>query len=112
MYKKFEEILPGAIIADTGTFSRLQDSCEKLRDEASGSAFEFGIGIVNTENLREYSFTIKGKNANVPVKFFDFPGGWMDSAKSQPENYSRVIGIVKRSRVIIVAVNTQRNEDR
>lgn len=106
MYKKFEEILPGSIIADTGTFSTLQASYEKLREEANGPALEFGIGIENTENLREYAFTIKGKSANVPVRFFDFPGGWMDPAKSQAENFKRVIDIVKRSRVIIVAVST------
>lgn len=106
MQKKFDELLSGSIIADTGTFKTLNNAYEKLEEEANGPAFEFGIGIENTENLREYSFTIKGKNANVPLRFFDFPGGWMDSVKSQPENFERVIDIVKRSRVVIVAVNT------
>ena len=106
MYRKFEEILSGSIIADTGTFNTLQASYEKLQAEADSKDFEFGIGIENTENLREYAFTIKGKNANVPVRFFDFPGGWIDAAKSQPENYNRVIDIIKRSHVIIVAVST------
>lgn len=106
MQKKFDELLSGSIIADTGTFNTLKNAYEKLEEEANGPAFEFGIGIENTENLREYSFTIKCKNANVPLRFFDFPGGWMDSAKSQPENFERVIDIVKRSRVVIVAVNT------
>ena len=106
MYRKFEEILSGSIIADTGTFNTLQASYEKLQAEADSKDFEFGVGIENTENLREYAFTIKGKNANVPVRFFDFPGGWMNSATSQPENYNRVIDIVKRSRVIVVAVST------
>ena len=106
MYRKFEEILSGSIIADTGTFNTLQASYEKLQAEANSKDLEFGIGIENTENLREYAFTIKGKNANVPVRFFDFPGGWIDAAKSQPENYNRVIDIIKRSHVIIVAVST------
>ena len=106
MYRKFEEILSGSIIADTGTFNTLQASYEKLQAEANSKDFEFGIGIENTENLREYAFTIKGSNANIPVRFFDFPGGWMNAAKSQPENYNRVIDIMKRSRVIIVAVST------
>lgn len=106
MQKKFDELLSGSIIADTGTFSTLNAAYQKLEDEANGKAFEFGIGIENTENLREYSFTLKGRNANVPMRFFDFPGGWIDSVRSQPENYDRVMDIVKRSHVVIVAVNT------
>ena len=35
MYRKFEEILSGSIIADTGTFNTLQASYEKLQADSS-----------------------------------------------------------------------------
>ena len=106
MQRKFDEILPGSIIADRAAFSTLTLAYRKLEEEANSSELEFGVGIENTENLREYGFTITAGRANIPMKFWDFPGGWIDSARNSKENYERVIRIVKRSRVIFVAVNT------
>ena len=108
MQKNFEELLPGYFYpADPKTFSTLNTAYKKLEAEANSQSIEFAVGVEGTSDLRQYAFTIKGKNANLPVRFFDFPGGWMNPHdESQAENYEQVINIVQRSMVILVAINT------
>ena len=107
MHKKFEEILPGSFYPDTNTFAILSRAYKKLEQAANNSDLEFGVPLEGTSNLREYEFTIKGKRKNVPVKFYDFPGIWMNPYDVKlKENYKRVIKIVQSSQVIITAINT------
>ena len=55
-----------------------------------------------TESKHEYSFDFLGC-LNVPVKFFDFPGGWIDTGS---KDFGQVIEIVKQSLVILITINT------
>ena len=107
MHKRFEDILPGSFYpSDTKTFRTLTKAYKKLEEEADNPSIEFGVALQGTDNLREYAFTIKGKRKSVPVRFFDFPGGWINPYdESQIKNYERVISIVQKSMVIIAAVN-------
>ena len=108
MHKKFEEILPGSFYpADSKTFARLSKAYKKLEQAANNPDIEFGVPLEGTSDLREYEFTIRGKRKSVPVKFYDFPGIWMNPYDiALKENYERVINIVQHSQVIITAVNT------
>lgn len=106
MQKRFDDLLPGSLAADRTAFSSLQAAYEKLEAEANSNTLEFGVGVENTENLREYSFTINAGKTNIPMRFYDFPGGWIDPERSDTENYNRVAEIMNRSRVIFIAVNT------
>ena len=47
-------------------------------------------------------FKIKGRRAELPIRFYDFPGGWLSPSSLQSED---IINIVINSAVIIVAVN-------
>ena len=79
MHKKFEEILPGSFYpADSKTFARLSKAYKKLEQAANNPDIEFGVPLEGTSDLREYEFTIRGKRKSVPVKFYDFPGIWMN----------------------------------
>ena len=63
--------------------------------------------VQGTEDLRKYSFTLKGQSEEAMITFYDFPGGWMNPYdESQSDNFSRVTDIVRKSSAIIVAVNT------
>ncbi len=108
MHKNFEELLPGSFYpADGKTFSTLNTAYKTLEAEANSPSIEFEVGVEGTSDLRQYAFTIKGKNANLPVRFFDFPGGWMNPYdENQAENHEQVINIVQQSMVILVAINT------
>ncbi len=108
MHKRFEELLPGSFYpADNKTFSTLNSAYKKLKIEANSPSIEFEVGVEGTSDLRQYAFTIKGKRANLPVRFFDFPGGWLNPYdEAQAENHEQVINIVQRSMVIMVAINT------
>ena len=108
MHKNFEDMLPGSFYpSDPKTFSTLTKAYKKLEEEANSPSVEFGVALEGTSDLRQYAFTIKGRRKNVYVRFFDFPGGWMNPYdESQIENYNNVINIVQKSMVILVAVNT------
>ena len=104
MSEEFEEELPGTIFpADHDTFSTLNREYKSLKSEANSSNREFERGVKSTENLREYLFNIKGRRAVLPVRFYDFPGGWMNPSRSESK---MVIDIIKNSAVLIVAINT------
>ncbi len=108
MHKRFEDLLPGSFYpADPKTFSTLSKAYKKLEEEANSPSVEFGVALEGTGDLRQYAFAIKGRRKSVPVRFFDFPGGWMNPHdESQKENYEHVIDIVQKSMVIIAAINT------
>ena len=105
MSEEFEEVKPGTIFpADPDTFSTLNKAYKSLENEANNSQNrEFEKAVKSTENLREYLFHIKGHRAVLPVRFYDFPGGWMNPSSSDNK---QVIEIIKNSAVIIVAINT------
>lgn len=105
MSAEFEEELPGAIFpAEADTFNILNKSYNALMHAASDpSKSEFENGISATENMRDFLFKIKGRRAELPVRFYDFPGGWMSPLSSYSED---IINIVINSAVIIVAINT------
>ena len=104
MSEEFEEELPGTIFpADPDTFSTLNRAYKSLKNEANSQNREFERGIQSTEDKREYLFNIKGRRAVMPVRFYDFPGGWMRPSSGDNK---QVIEIIKNSAVIIVAINT------
>ena len=107
MAKEFENELPGTIIpADSGTFASLNQAYKSLKKEADNPdrrEFEREQTIGGTSMLREFLFHVVGHGAYLPVKFYDFPGGWIIPGNS---NNQTVIDILKASAVIIVAINT------
>ena len=105
MAEEFERVSPGTIFpADSSTFASLNKAYRSLKREADNpDKREFERSIEGTSMLREFLFHIVGKGAYLPVKFYDFPGGWIIPGDS---NNQIVIDIVKGSAVIIVAINT------
>ena len=105
MSEEFEEELPGAIFpAEADTFNVLNNAYNALKRAANDSSKrEFENGISGTEDMRKFLFHIKGKRAVMPVRFYDFPGGWM--SPNSPNN-EKIIDIAVNSAVIIVAINT------
>lgn len=106
IYKEFESKRPGTFYPSSGderTFSVLNKAYQDLKEMANTPSGEKIERLVeHTTELREYVFTLLGNKKN-SVHFFDFPGGWLNS---ESENYNRVIDIIKRSMVVLVAVNT------
>ncbi len=105
MAEEFEHISPGTIFpAEDHTFSTLMNAYRSLKRDANNtSTRQFERSIEGTSMLREFLFHVIGKGAYLPVKFYDFPGGWMIPGDS---NNKTVIDIVKASAVILVAINT------
>ena len=108
MYKQFERVLPGGFFPrGKETFTALNTAWKQLITSATDLSPEFSSAIQGTEDLREYTFTLKGKSEEADVTFYDFPGGWMNPYdEAQADNFSRVVDIVRKSSAIIVAVNT------
>ncbi|MBQ7193186.1 MAG: GTPase domain-containing protein [Synergistaceae bacterium] len=91
-----------------GGYELLENAYKTLEDEANSSPIEFGTAITNTEEFREYHFTISGKHAKIHVNFCDFPGGWLNSQDNSEEakrNYSKIVDIAKKSDVIMAVIN-------
>ena len=105
MNKFFSEVFAGVFSpGDQKTFEVLSDTYKLLESEANTTELEFGSPIKNTEEIREYFFNIAGRNDKIPVHFYDFPGGWLNSADDNA-NFKRVSDIVNKSGVILVVVN-------
>ncbi|MBR2209505.1 MAG: hypothetical protein IJ859_11915, partial [Synergistaceae bacterium] len=105
MNKFFSEVFAGVFSpGDPKTFEILSEAYKLLEREANSGEFEFGSPITNTEEIREYLFNINGRNNKIPVHFYDFPGGWLNSAGDNA-NFKRVSEIVNKSDVIFIAVN-------
>ncbi len=105
MNKFFSEIFAGVFSpGDTKSFEILANSYKALENEANDSEhLDFGIAITNTEEEREYVFNIDTKSYKLPVRFYDFPGGWLNS--EDKENYNKLYEIVNRSEIIFVVLN-------
>lgn len=105
MAKEFERVSPGTILpADESAFGTLTNAYKSLMRDANNSATrQFERSIEGTSMLREFLFHIVGRSAVLPVRFYDFPGGWIIPGNS---NNKTVIDIVKGSAVIIVVINT------
>ena len=105
MAEEFERVSPGTIFpAESFTFSALSNAYKSLRRDANNSdSRQFERSIEGTSMLREFLFHVKGHRAYLPVRFYDFPGGWIIPGDS---NNNTVIDIVKSSAVIVVAINT------
>ena len=105
MAEEFERVSPGTIFpADPSTFGTLSKAYKSLKRDANNSETrQFERSIEGTSMLREFLFHIVGRGAYLPVRFYDFPGGWIIPGDS---NNKTVIDIVKASAVIIVAINT------
>ena len=109
MHEHFEELLPGSFYpADDKTYATLKTAYKNLKAAADdANSLEFENTVENTDELREYAFNIKIKNANLPVRFFDFPGIWLNPFdEEQSINHKQVINVVSKSSVILVAINT------
>ena len=104
MAEEFERVSPGTIFpADSETFGSLNRAYKSLKREADNGSREFDRSIEGTSMLRSFLFHIIGKGTYLPVRFYDFPGGWMIPGDS---NNKIVVDIVKSSAVIVVAINT------
>ena len=103
MAEEFERVSPGTIFpADPSTFGTLTKAYKSLKRDANNSdSRQFERSIEGTSMLREFLFHVVGRGAYLPVKFYDFPGGWIIPGDS---NNKTVIDIVKASAVIIVAM--------
>ena len=94
--------------AASGSLDYLVESYKHLEDEANNSDhLDFGIAVTNTENFREYSFSLNSRGGKIPVRFSDFPGGWLNAPESdkERENSAKLDETVGRSEVIFVAVS-------
>jgi len=98
--------LTGFLTADTNTFKTLKSAYEDLKKMGSGEQRTIRVEplVPGNDNLREHIFMISGTK----VKFFDFPGGWMipDVSGEEKEHYDSVLDIVKKSMVVIIAIDT------
>ena len=103
MYNEFEDLRSGMLVPDAQTSRIMQIAYSRLKNSANSSSSEFETAIEGTEDMREYRFDIKGKTETLPIRFYDFPGGWMDSSKKE---YAQVQEIVRKSAAILVAINT------
>ena len=103
MYNEFEDLRSGMLVPDAQTSRIMQIAYSRLKTSANSSSSEFETAIEGTEDMREYRFDIKGRTETLPIRFYDFPGGWMDSSKKE---YAKVEEIVRKSAAILVAVNT------
>lgn len=61
-----------------------------------------------TEAVQEYSFSIgiAGKRGKIKIDFVDYPGEWMTVKKSYQEHRQEIVNYMKKSSVIIVAIDT------
>ena len=103
MYNEFEDLRSGMLVPDAQTSRIMQIAYSRLKNSANSSSSEFETAIEGTEDMREYRFDIKGKTETLPIRFYDFPGGWMDPSKKE---YAQVEEIVRKSAAILVAINT------
>jgi len=103
MYNEFEDLRSGMLVPDAQTSRIMQIAYSRLKNSANSPSSEFETAIEGTEDMREYRFDIKGKTETLPIRFYDFPGGWMDSSKKE---YAQVQEIVRKSAAILVAINT------
>jgi energy-coupling factor transporter ATP-binding protein EcfA2 len=100
------QAIAGFLVSEPETFNTLKLAYNELEKMGNGQMSTIRVPslVQGTENLRQHIFTLNG----VKVKFFDFPGAWMNSnvSGSESEHYKTVLDIVKKSMVILVAIDT------
>lgn len=110
MNEYFSRVMPGAFEAENpATFNRLSEAYEKLRHEAEDDGHEiiFSGGVEGTDTEHQYPFILKGGRRDVRMKFFDFPGGWLNPRDpGQSAHFSDVSAKIARSSVIIAVINS------
>ena len=101
----FTRVMPSAFQADARTFGRLSETYSELKRDAESTTNEiiFTGGIEGTDSEKEYPFTLKGTRKNIPLKFFDFPGTWLNP---ESEHFAYVAERARQSSVIIAVINS------
>ena len=106
MYRTLENMMPGAFSPERNTFGILDDAYEQLELEANSPKRQFNVRVVEgTQEIRAFDFSIAGKKNIIPIRFYDFPGGYIERSANN-KDYEDVVNIVRNSSAIIVAVDT------
>ena len=106
MNRTFENVLAGTFYPDRRTLGVLDDAYEILKSEADSSKIQFDVHTLKgTEEISTFDFKIVGNKRTMPVRFYDFPGGYIERSANESD-YTDVLKIVKQSAAIIVAVDT------
>ena len=110
MNEYFSRVMPGAFEPENpATFNRLSEAYDKLRHEAEDDSHEiiFSGGVEGTDTEHQYPFVLKGGRRDVHMRFFDFPGGWLNPRDpEQSAHFSDVSAKIARSSVIIAVINS------
>ena len=110
MNEYFARVMNGAFMPENeATFKKLSEAYSRLRLEAEDNDREiiFSGGIEGTDTAHEYSFTLKGSRKNVRVRFFDFPGGWINPRNpEQSSHFEEVSEKASGSSVIMAVINS------
>ena len=105
MYNELESVSPGIFCPDEEMdpegFDRLRRAYDELQAMANSEGEKFDVTIKPDATMREYSFTIFGRNDNL-VKFYDYPGGWLNT--SHPD-HCRVVNVLREASVVFVTIN-------
>ena len=105
MNRTFENVLSGTFYPDRRTLGVLDDAYENLKSEANNDRVQFNVHTLKgTEEISMFDFKIKGNKSTMPVRFYDFPGGYIERSANQSD-YDEIVRIVKQSAAIIVAVD-------
>ena len=106
MNRFLENELPGTFYPDRKTFGVLEDAYEDLKKGADSNKIQFDVHTLKgTEEISTFDFKIVGNKKTMPVKFYDFPGGYIERSANDSD-YDEIVRIVKQSAAIIVAVDT------
>lgn len=110
MNEYFSRVMHGAFVPEgEAAFRKLSDAYNRLKLEAEDNDREliFSGGIEGTDTEQQYPFTLKGTGKNVRIRFFDFPGGWINPRNpEQSLHFEDVSEKSGRSSVIIAVINS------
>lgn len=106
MYATIENALDDTLIVfgkNAETSAELDTRLRELRSMAQEQVVMVGNGIKGGREMREFSFYLgkKGCSPEVTVKFYDFPGGWLDDGPKRRE----VEDLCKKSHAIIIPID-------
>lgn len=93
---------------DINTLDVLEEKREEINDYFRGSDNRtFSPDSNPTEDMTTYSMSIglKDKIGGVDIEFTDFPGEWL-SAKNGTGYREKLVGLMKETQVLIVAIDT------
>lgn len=105
MNEYFGRVMPSSFQSgDPEMFGKLNEAYNKLKDDAEGeNDIIFSGGIEGTDDEKQYPFTLKGSRKNIQLRFFDFPGDWLNLNAPQ---FKKVSETAKNSSVIIAVINS------